>query len=106
MSVLLPAPLGPMIAVNSPDRNKPLTPFNIVLYPFLRPSDTENDISLNATSTGGHLGRCVKVTCTNHGWGVVVVGKQKHNKILKMNNYTVSRAYTRSELNTQKANAL
>lgn len=29
-SVLLPAPLGPMMAVNSPHLNSPDTPFNIV----------------------------------------------------------------------------
>lgn len=55
--------LGPIIAVNSPDRNNPLTPFNIVLYPFRRPSDTENLMSSNLTSTGGHFGRFVNVTC-------------------------------------------
>lgn len=41
ISVLFPAPEGPMIAVKSPDRNFPLTHFNIVLYPLLCPSDTE-----------------------------------------------------------------
>ena len=32
MTVDLPAPLGPMMAVNSPDLNFPLTPFNKLYY--------------------------------------------------------------------------
>lgn len=50
------------LPVNSPDRNNPLTDLSIVLYPFLRPSGTRNDNSLNATSTGGHFGRWDSVT--------------------------------------------
>lgn len=50
------------LPVNSPDRNNPLTDLSIVLYPFLRLSGTRNDNSLNATSTGGHFGRCDNVT--------------------------------------------
>lgn len=62
MRVDLPAPEGPIMAVSSLDRNKPLTPFSIVLYPLRRPSETENEISLKATSTGDHFGKCVNVT--------------------------------------------
>ena len=57
MSVLLPAPEGPIIAVSSPLRNLPDTPFNIVLKPRRRPSDTEYEISVNSISTGGRCGK-------------------------------------------------
>lgn len=50
-----------MMAVKSPARNFPFTHFSIVLYPRLRPSDTEYDKSLNCKSTSGLLGRCVNV---------------------------------------------
>lgn len=56
--------LGPMRAVNLPEPNEPLIPFNIVLeilwHRYL--SDTENVMSLNATSTGGRFGRFVNGT--------------------------------------------
>lgn len=62
INVLFPAPDGPIIAVNSLDRNLPLTPLSIVLKPRFRPSDTEYDISVNEISTGGRFGKCVRVT--------------------------------------------
>lgn len=64
ISVDLPAPLGPMMAVSSPDRQAPFTAFRIVLKPRARPSDTEYEMSANEIPTGGRFGRCVSVTCS------------------------------------------
>lgn len=79
--MLLPAPEGPIIPVNSPDLNFPFTPFRIVLYPRRLPSDTEYfrsttkiwiisvrptfkhifRIPINWMSTGGRLDKCARV---------------------------------------------
>lgn len=62
ISVDLPAPLGPIMAVSSPDRHVPFTALTMVLKPRLRPSDTEYEISVNEMVTGGRFGKCVSVT--------------------------------------------
>lgn len=63
MSVLFPAPLGPMMAVKRPDWKCPWTHLRIVLKDFFSlPSGTEYESSENSISTGGRLGRCVRVT--------------------------------------------
>lgn len=62
MSVDFPAPDGPIMAVNSPERKSPPTPFRMRFNSFRFGSGTEYEMSLNATSTGGHFGRCVNVT--------------------------------------------
>lgn len=66
ISVDLPAPLGPMMAVSSPERHDPFTAFKIVLKPRERPSGTEYEMSVNEMPTGGRFGRCVRVTCSQN----------------------------------------
>lgn len=61
ISVLFPAPEGPIIAVSSPDLNVPFIHLSKALYPRFLPSLTEYERSENSMSTGGRLGKCVSV---------------------------------------------
>ena len=43
MSVLFPAPEGPMMADSSPERNFPVIDLSIVLYPVLKKKKKKNE---------------------------------------------------------------